>query len=29
MRVTVYVIVFFAVLWVLETVTPRWWWAGA
>jgi hypothetical protein len=29
MRVTVYVIVFFAALWVLETVTPRWWWAGA
>jgi hypothetical protein len=29
MRVTVYVIVFFAALWVLETITPRWWWAGA
>ena len=27
-RVTVYVIVFYAVLWVLHAITPGWWWAG-
>jgi hypothetical protein len=28
-RLSVYAIAFIAVLWVLETVTPRSWWAGA
>jgi hypothetical protein len=27
-RVSVYVIVFYAVLWVLHAITPGWWWAG-
>jgi hypothetical protein len=29
MRVTVYALAFYAVLWVLQAITPRGWWAGA